>query len=212
MLISGEMFRRGFTLIELMIVVVVVGILAAIAIPMYNNATVRAKQAQAKVVLAGIRESLEEWYEEYGGFPEWWDGWPLGYRWHDKYFWFHPIAFRGNKWVFLDYYHPEEDPVYEYTLFIGECPYEGTYASSGFIDFIDHLLNPLPSLANAFWIWSDLSCEDYWVMADPIRSPDKSLRNSERLIITSSGKLFKVPASVIPDKIWSNPAGVNCGD
>jgi len=114
------MFRRGFTLIELMIVVVVVGILAAIAIPMYNNATVRAKQAQAKVVLAGIRESLEEWYEEYGGFPEWWDGWPLGFRWHDRYFWFHPIAFRGNRWVFLDYYHPEEDPVYEYTLFISK--------------------------------------------------------------------------------------------
>ena len=46
--------RKGFTLIELMIVVVIIGILAALAIPRFMQATTRSKQSEAKLILKQI--------------------------------------------------------------------------------------------------------------------------------------------------------------
>ena len=43
--------QKGFTLIELMIVVVIIGILAALAIPRFMTATVKSKQSEAKGIL-----------------------------------------------------------------------------------------------------------------------------------------------------------------
>jgi type IV pilus assembly protein PilA len=58
--------KGGFTLIELMIVVAIIGILAAIAIPNFLRFQLKAKTSEGKTNLAAIRTAEESYYAEYG--------------------------------------------------------------------------------------------------------------------------------------------------
>jgi type IV pilus assembly protein PilE len=62
--------KKGLTLIELLIVVVIVGILSAIAIPMYTNYMVRARRADAKTALEQVRAAQEMWRAERGTYSD----------------------------------------------------------------------------------------------------------------------------------------------
>jgi len=59
---------RGLTLIELLMVIVIVGILAAIAVPTYSNYMMRARRADAKTALEQIRAAQEMWRAERGSY------------------------------------------------------------------------------------------------------------------------------------------------
>tara|TARA_R110001592_G_scaffold363371_1_gene685641 strand:- start:259470 stop:259931 length:462 start_codon:yes stop_codon:yes gene_type:complete len=66
--------QQGFTLIELMIVIAIVGILAAIALPAYQDYTVRAKVSEAMVTLAEAKTTIAEYYSANTYLPEDADG------------------------------------------------------------------------------------------------------------------------------------------
>jgi type IV pilus assembly protein PilA len=61
--------QKGFTLIELMIVIAIVGILAAIALPAYQDYTVRAKMSEPMAYLSEAKTTLSEYYATRGEFP-----------------------------------------------------------------------------------------------------------------------------------------------
>jgi type IV pilus assembly protein PilA len=62
--------KKGFTLIELMIVVAIIGILAAIAIPNFMTYQCKAKQAEAKSVLGSIRALQEAYLVEFDTYAD----------------------------------------------------------------------------------------------------------------------------------------------
>ena len=61
--------QKGFTLIELMIVIAIIGILAAIAIPAYQNYTIRAQVTEGLTLGDGWKTAISEYYANTGNWP-----------------------------------------------------------------------------------------------------------------------------------------------
>ncbi|AKP11549.1 Fimbrial protein precursor [Neisseria gonorrhoeae] len=62
--------QKGFTLIELMIVIAIVGILAAVALPAYQDYTARAQVSEAILLAEGQKSAVTEYYLNHGEMAE----------------------------------------------------------------------------------------------------------------------------------------------
>jgi len=212
--------KKGFTLIEIMVTLVIVGILAGLSITSFRNTAARAKQAEAKIILASIRNSVDETISLYGGIPGYWQWFPVGgYQWWipEKYRWMNLWVWVGGSWPtgswqMIRYDKPTAVPYYEFFIISGSCPLEATYAKSKFERSIDRFLAavlPKNLLASDPPDWEEWWNEwytpyhrEFWLIADPYMSKDNSLQKKDKVILTSTGKLFTVPYKDFPGRWW----------
>jgi len=61
--------QKGFTLIELMIVIAIIGILAAIAIPAYQDYTIRSQASEGLTLAGAVKAAVAEYYADKGTWP-----------------------------------------------------------------------------------------------------------------------------------------------
>ncbi|MDD5454704.1 MAG: prepilin-type N-terminal cleavage/methylation domain-containing protein [Candidatus Ratteibacteria bacterium] len=65
--------KKGFTLVELMVVVIIVGILAAVAVPLYRSNVQRALASEGKALVGSIRTAQRVYFAEHGVYGAWAD-------------------------------------------------------------------------------------------------------------------------------------------
>jgi general secretion pathway protein G len=100
---------RGFTLIELMVVMLIISLLLTIAVPRYLHSLARSKEAVLKQDLSALRESIDKFYGDTGKFPE-----SLATLVEKRYVRsipVDPIAKSAEKWVIILDDEPEDTGV-----------------------------------------------------------------------------------------------------
>lgn len=93
------MQRHGFTLIELVVVLAIIGLLLSLAAPRYFHSIDRSKESVLKANLAATREALDKYYGDTGKYPDNLDA--LVEKRYLRSLPYDPIAESANKWVIV---------------------------------------------------------------------------------------------------------------
>ena len=130
--------RRGFTLIALLIVVAIIGVLAAVAIPVFSSYLMRSKASEAHTILQGIREKEEAYFGEYRQYTETIALRPGGAACGDcinetRSWTLDDASPEANKWIQLGF-DPGGQTYYAYEV---DSPYDanGIFQNANFADY-----------------------------------------------------------------------------
>lgn len=103
--------KKGFTLIELIIVMTIIGILLTIAQPTYKSSIVRAKETVLKENLYAMRSAIDQYYADNGMYPSTLD--ELVVKGYLRSIPKDPITNSNTTWVLVSPPNPEETGVYD---------------------------------------------------------------------------------------------------
>jgi len=101
--------RRGFTLVELLVVMAIIATLLTIAVPRYTRSVQRSREAVLKQDLTTLRESIDKYYGDTGKFPQ-----TLAVLVEKHYIRgipVDPIAKAADKWIVVNSDDPEDNGV-----------------------------------------------------------------------------------------------------
>jgi general secretion pathway protein G len=108
---KNKHFKKGFTLVELLVVLAILALLLTLAVPRYFNGIERAKDATLKHDLNTIRESIDKYYADTGRYPKMLED--LVERKYIRKLPVDPITEKTNTWVFTPPEPPLEGDIYD---------------------------------------------------------------------------------------------------
>lgn len=106
----------GFSLVELMIVILIIGVLAAVAVPIYRGGIQKAVRAEGEAALGAIRNEVRAYYGEWGVYPTEELGQIMNQDWHD----IQPGELDGNSFTEMSYYYQGGGEIYLIGVHRGE--------------------------------------------------------------------------------------------
>jgi general secretion pathway protein G len=107
----NKLYCKGFTLVELLVVLTILALLLSLATPRYFNSIEKAKDAALKEELNTLRESLDKYYADRGLYPK-----TLEDLVEHKYIRklpIDPITEKNNTWIFISPEPPIEGDIYD---------------------------------------------------------------------------------------------------
>jgi len=106
----------GFSLVELMIVILIIGVLAAVAVPIYRGTIQKAVRAEGESALGSIRNEVRAYYGEWGEYPTEALGQIMTQDWHN----IKAGELNGNNFTERSYYYQGGGSIYLIGVHRGE--------------------------------------------------------------------------------------------
>ncbi len=107
-IVSRKTSSTGFSLVELMIVILIISVLAAVAVPIYRGGIEKAVRAEGEAALGSIRNEVRAYYGEWGVYPTEDLGQIMTQDWHN----IRPGELDGNNFTENSYYYQGGGSIY----------------------------------------------------------------------------------------------------